>query len=280
MIDIAHLRGWIGREEETQDVAAPGPLRRLTALLDATVVDPQYVPPLGHWLFFLPDTPQRALGSDGHAAKGGFLPPVPLPRRMWAGGRLTFHSQIPVGSTLVRHSHITSVEHKLGSTGDIVFVTIHHRISADGTLCLEEEQDLVYRSIPPAATLAPLAHTEPRGGEVLAWRVPDPVLLFRYSALTFNAHRIHYDREYCREVEGYPGLVVHGPLIATLMMDAFQRAAPGARLDRFRFRAISALYDHETLAVAGAIDAGTATLTAGLSGDRDCMSAEFAFQRD
>jgi 3-methylfumaryl-CoA hydratase len=241
------LKDWIGRSETTTDVAAPGPYGRLAALLDHET--PPWrageAPPLGHWLNFLPDARQSHLGEDGHPRRGGFLPPVALPRRMWAGSRLTFLGPIALGDEIMRRSTIETIEPKTGRSGEMVFVTVRHEVSAGPALAVVEEQDIVYREAPTPGLSQPVATPAAAGPEADWTRrvTPDPLLLFRYSALTFNSHRIHYDRDYATGVEGYPGLVVHGPLIATLLLDHYLRRHPGARIGRFSFRAQSPLYD-------------------------------------
>jgi 3-methylfumaryl-CoA hydratase len=243
-MDVDQLRSWIGRSEDSRDLALRRPLRGLAALLDHTGTPwgDETVPPLGHWLYFLPAAPQSALGEDGHPARGGFLPPVDLPRRMWAGGRLRFHRPIPLDAAIERRSTIEDVQAKNGSTGEMVFVTVRHEISAGADMAIEEWHDIVYRgdAASGGGPARPIERPAADIGET--WR-PDPVSLFRYSALTFNGHRIHYDRDYARDVEGYPGLVVHGPLSATLLVDLFLRHRPGARITAFSFRARGPLFD-------------------------------------
>ena len=246
-MDIDRLRGWIGGTEVLEDIAAAAPLAGLAALLDhETPPWPKYeVPPLGHWLYFLPRARQSEIDVDGHARRGGFLPPIDLPRRMFAGAVITFHASIAIGAKIERLSTILGVTEKRGSSGRLVFVKLRHEISANGTLALSEEQDIVYREA--AKAIAPLP--KPEGSIDSRFRenarriVPDPTQLFRFSALTFNAHRIHYDRDYARDVEFYPGLVVQGPYIATLLMDHLLRHDPAARLHTFRFRAKGPLFD-------------------------------------
>ena len=252
-IDIEHLRRWTGRTEVATDLAGPEPLARLAALLDhdrPPWPDAQVVP-LGHWLNFLPRARQSELGPDGHPRRGGFLPPVPLPRRMWAGGSLTFHTPIPLGAELERHSTIEAVAAKTGRSGSMVFLTLHHQVRVGGKTAVEEQQDIVYREM-PARDNTSVTTTAPPAPETKlplpTWatsRSVDEVQLFRFSALTFNAHRIHYDRDYCRDVEGYPGLVVHGPFIAMLLVDHFLRRSPGARIRKFSFRARAPLFANE-----------------------------------
>ncbi|MES2945224.1 MAG: MaoC family dehydratase N-terminal domain-containing protein [Pseudomonadota bacterium] len=256
-LDIDYLRGWIGRTETLEDQVTAAPLRALTATLDrddAPTGPAGTLPPCWHWLYFLPTHRQSEIGSDGHLLRGGFLPPVPLPRRMWAGSSISFHAPLHVGQTLRRSSRISDVQIKDGRTGPLVFVRVHHEIEGDGRLAVVDEHDIVYRDLPapdePAA--APLA----AAGEGHWSRriVPDDVLLFRYSALTFNGHRIHYDRKYVTHVEGYPGLIVHGPLIATLLLDLLRRQLPDACVKTFVFRALKPLFDTAPFLVCGRQD--------------------------
>ena len=270
---------WVGRAEESRDRVTSGPLDRLSATLDRD--DPparegDAVPPLGHWLFFLPDARQSEIGPDGHPKRGGFLPPVhELPRRMWAGSRISFAGEIRVGDAIVRRSVIKSVHRKKGASGPLVFVTVRHEIGRDGeTPAIVDEHDIVYRGLQ-----APAVKPSTQKAEPAAWRrelVPDAVQLFRYSALTFNGHRIHYDRDYVAREEGYPGLVVHGPLIATLLVDLIRRNAPTARLREFSFRAVSPLFDGNRMSVnATPPDAGgLVKLWAANADDNLAMSAE------
>ena len=244
---VAHLRSWEGRSETLTDEIVAAPLRCQSALLDRddTRQDAgSEVPPLWHWLYFLPQARQSQIGPDGHPVRGGFLPPVPLPRRMWAGGRLQWQSNpLRVGDAAQKHSRIASVKHKAGRTGDLLFVEVEHAFSNAQGLCLTETYDIVYR----AAAVPGAPEVPPTSAETDApWQcefVPDPVSLFRYSALTFNGHRIHYDRSYVTQVEGYPGLIVHGPLIATLLVDLVRRQVPGANLTSFQFRAVRPTFD-------------------------------------
>ncbi|ARJ67196.1 acyl-CoA dehydrogenase [Magnetospirillum sp. ME-1] len=270
------LTHWIGRTETLHDVAAPAPLLGLAATLDHA--EPPWiageVPPLGHWLYFLPRALERDIAADGHPHKGGFLPPVELPRRMWAGGEFTFRAPIPVGQAITRRSTIADVTEKSGRSGPMVFVRVEHEISTPEGPALSEVHHIVYREAPRPGEAPPPAEPAPEGA---VWRrciQPDIVLLFRYSALTFNGHRIHYDRDYCREVEGYPGLIVHGPLTATLLMDLFLRHNPGARITGFRFRARRPLFDIHPLEVCGRPVPGGAELWAVDHQGNLAMSAE------
>src|SRR5437667_8596800 len=252
-LDSDTLHAWVGKSETRDDVIEARPLVLLSATLDRDDAPPRpgdAVPPLWHWLYFLPAYRQSEVGPDGHAKRGGFLPPVPLPRRMWAGSRIEWHRPLAVGATATRKSRIVSVTPKRGQSGELVFVVVRHEISVAGGLALTEEHDIVYRDLAPA-------HPERRKTPATppaAWTrriVPDDVLLFRYSALTFTSHRIHYDRRYVTEVEGYPGLVVHGPLLATLLLDLLRREMPLADVARFQFRAIRPLFDLDAFSVCG-----------------------------
>ncbi|SDV47394.1 FAS1-like dehydratase domain-containing protein [Chitinasiproducens palmae] len=248
----ARLDDWLGREETAGEVISAFSLRALAATLDSGDADvPTSVPPLWHWMFFQPTAPQASLGEDGHPQRGGFLPPVALPRRMWAGGRLTFHAPLPAGTDATRHSTIAAVDSKTGRTGQLVFVTVQHRIETGGVLCVEEEQDIVYRDAPRSDAPAAPAARAPDGERWSRTVHPDPTLLFRYSALTFNGHRIHYDHPYVTAVEGYPDLVVHGPLIATLLVDLVRRTLPAAVVRTFSFRAQRPVFANRPLTLCG-----------------------------
>ncbi|MCB1493228.1 MAG: MaoC family dehydratase N-terminal domain-containing protein, partial [Rhodobiaceae bacterium] len=217
-IDLDYLKGWIGREEIASEVLTPDLVRRFNATFDReSGLDAGDVAPLViHFCLAQPAVPTAGLGPDGHPARGGFLPPVPLPRRMWAGGAFTFHDAIQIGEEVTRRSTIRDVTLKQGRTGALCFVTVEHAISSGGRAALTERQDIVYREAGTSA--APAASPEPApAGEESRRITPSAPYLFRYSALTFNGHRIHYDTPYVRDVEGYPGLIVHGPLQATLL---------------------------------------------------------------
>jgi 3-methylfumaryl-CoA hydratase len=259
-LDVS-LEQWIGRSESRTDLITPAPIAALAATLDRDDAIPQpgdAVPPLWHWLYFLPVHRQSELGSDGHAKRGGFLPPVPLPRRMWAGGRLEFHHALRVGESITRVSRILNVKSKQGRSGPLVFVLVRHEISNRQGLALTEEQDIVYRDFPASGDSTPAPTPAPVNAVWQRTIHPDDVLLFRYSALTFNGHRIHYDRRYAMDIEGYPGLVVHGPLLATLLLDLLQRSRLGAQVKRFEFRAVSPLFDVSSFQVCGNPESGEA----------------------
>jgi 3-methylfumaryl-CoA hydratase len=257
---LSDFDDWVGRSQtatDTLDCARSNALRvALGGEGDLVAGDP--LPLLHHWLYFWEVKPPVGLGPDGHPAKGGFLPPVPLPRRMWAGGRLTFHKPLLLGAAVTKTSTIQSVTQKTGRTGTLVFVTVKHEIDAGEGVAVSEEQDLVYRD--PASASLPMPVPAPAPDA--AWREqvdPDPVLLFRYSALTMNGHRIHYDRKYAIEEEAYPALVVHGPLQATLMIALAERnlAAP---ITGFSFRGQQPAFDGVPLHVCGDARDGGADL--------------------
>ncbi len=255
---LAQLQAWQGRSETLHDEITAAPLRGLAATLDRDDPPPRAgdeVPPLAHWLYFLPHHRHSELGPDGHARRGGFLPPVPLPRRMWAGGRLRWLAPLRVGDAVRRVSRIESVTHKAGRTGDLVFVLVRHEVHGPAGLALTEEHDIVYRAAPRAGDPAPVPQAAGQGAPWQRELLPDDVLLFRYSALTFNGHRIHYDRRYVTQEEGYPGLVVHGPLIATLLVDLVRRQRPDARLAAFSFKALRPTFDGQAMRVHGRPDA-------------------------
>jgi 3-methylfumaryl-CoA hydratase len=259
----ARLADWVGRQESREDRITTTPVQALAATLDhapAAVPDGLPLPPLWHWLYFLPLHRAGEIGPDGHARRGGFLPPVPLPRRMWAGSRFEFHRPLRVADTVRRTSTIEAVQERQGRSGALVFVTVRHEFTVNGAAstagaALREWHDIVYRQEPAAGTPPPQGEPAPAPDPGLAhWQrrlVPDEVLLFRYSALTFNGHRIHYDRRYVTQTEGYPGLVVHGPLIATLLLDLLHRQLPQARVRGFSFKARHPCFDGDVLELHG-----------------------------
>jgi len=251
-----NLKDWIGRQETVSDAITPTPYAALSATLDRPVVRPEKgtpLPVLWHWLYFLPLHRQSEIGPDGHAKRGGFLPPVPLPRRMWAGSQFQFHKPLRVGDTVTRKSTIESVNEKSGRTGPLVFVKVRHEIRANDApaVALTEFHDIVYREAAKPTDVVPPPQAAPAASQWEKKWMPDDVLLFRYSALTFNGHRIHYDRRYVTEVEGYPGLIVHGPLIATLLVDLLRWQLPDARVARFEFKAVRPTFDINPFFVCG-----------------------------
>ncbi len=221
--------------------------------LDRHPVAGDALPPLWHWLYFWSVARQSELGHDGHPLKGGFLPDLGLPRRMWAGGRVVFENPLPIGETAVRTSRVLSVEHKEGRSGPLGFVTVEHLIESGGTVAIREEHDIVYRGAAEPGVAVPAPKAAPDGAQWQRDVTPDEVQLFRYSALTFNGHRIHYDRTYAREIEGYPDLVVHGPLISTLLLDLVPRALPGSTVREYAYRAVRPTFLGNTFSVCGRV---------------------------
>lgn len=265
-MDGPPLSDWIGRQDCTQDVFHGGPAQALAATLNR---DPSLfaqhgalLPPLWNWLYFLPRALSREVGDDGHPKRGGFLPPIDLPRRMWAGSRCDFRGPLKVGDKATKTSTITNIVEKNGRAGPMIFITVTHDISVEGANVYYEEQDIVYMNIPavfsppPATLLPPCAWTH----DIKV----DPVLLFRFSALTFNGHRIHYDRDYATKVENYPGLVVHGPLQAIMAFDTACHRMPGREASRFTFRGMAPLFDFDDVSIGGCAidDTGTKVFTA------------------
>ncbi len=259
--NLDHLRDWIGKTESATDTVTAWPVAALAATLDRREAAPQNgdeLPPCWHWLYFLEAKPLSELGPDGHPKRGGFLPPVPLPRRMWAGGRLEFLSPLRIGDEIRRDSTILSVEAKRGRSGSLVFVTVEHKVSAGGRVAVREEHDIVYRDAARPGDAQPEAA---RGAANPAWHrnvSGDPVTLFRYSALTFNGHRIHYDLDYAKHEEHYPGLIVHGPLQTTLMLDLC-RIHSAKRVTKLDYRARLPMFHGEVFSVNGNPHAGGAT---------------------
>ena len=272
------LQQWVGRSRQTDDFAAPWPVAALGATLDEDDPDPKMgdaVPPLWHWLYFLEIARQSGIGPDGHAERGEFLPAVPsLPRRMWAGSRLSFDGEpLRIGEAIKRVSTIKSVETKTGSTGQMMFVTVLHAISgARGVSCLEEH-DIVYREATRPGEQQRPAKPAPTDA---AWKktlAPDPVLLFRFSALTFNGHRIHYDQPYVTGVEGYPGLIVHGPLMGMLQIELGRRSHPKRTISTFEFRALSPAFANAPITV-GARQESDGSLTTWVANDKGGLAQQ------
>lgn len=262
-LNIDHLREWIGKSESREDRITLTPMAALSATLDRDDPFPREgdpLPPMWHWLYFLPIHRQSELGPDGHPKRGGFIPPVPLPRRMFAGGRQQFHRPMRAGEAITRVSRIADVTNKVGRNGELVFVLVRHEISNREGLALVEEHDIVYREHQRPGEGVPHPQSAPVDSSWTREVLADAVMLFRYSALTFNPHRIHYDLRYCTHVEGYPGLVVHGPLIATLLADLLRRNLPDARVSNFSFRAVRPLFDTHSFSVNGRLDADSKTV--------------------
>lgn len=252
--ELEGMRRWIGRRDQAEDVLLPHHVGGLAALLDRDDPFPQVGDPApagAHWLVRSRWLRQSELGPDGHPRRGGFIPPVPLPRRMWAGSQISFARPLRVGDRVERRSEVIDVAVKEGRGGLLVFVKVRHQYQGGDGHALSEDQDIVYREAPDPKRPAPASEQAPPDGP---WRRavnPEPVMLFRYSALTHNGHRIHYDHPYVTKVEGYPGLIVHGPLLATLLLDLVRRERPQAVLERFTFRATAPVFDTAPFVVSG-----------------------------
>ncbi|WFF43400.1 hypothetical protein EVC62_18930 [Salinicola endophyticus] len=256
------LAQWLDRREQCRDRLDSALVARLAATLGQPCpADQAPLPPLWHWAFFQLPTPPEGIGDDGHPTRGGFLPPAEGRQRMWAGGEFEFLTPLRVACDAERHSRVASIEEKPGRSGSLLFVAVEHEYHQAGSVSLRETQRIVYRQ--PSAPK--LALDEPMPPADWSQTVqPDPVLLFRYSAATFNGHRIHYDWPYATATEGYPGLVVHGPLIATLLLHAFSQANPEARPRRLRYRGLRPLFADRPFEVGGRlVGPGQAELTAG-----------------
>lgn len=250
-IDLDHLRQWIGRNTEATDLVTAQLVKGLRATLFLPVGEPRTgdaAPFTVHWCLAPAVVPASELGPDGHPARGGFLPPVPLPRRMWAGGELAFFDTLRVGDEVKRISRIKDVSLKSGSTGQLCFVAVDHELTTPRGIAIRERHDIVYRDVTAAAP----APAKPAGPPPVAkhreTHFADPVLLFRYSALTFNGHRIHYDRDYVTKVEGYPGLIFHGPMQAALQIE-FAARLRGAVPKKFAYRGLQPLFEGSEFSV-------------------------------
>ncbi len=277
---MSEWREWIGRTHSQSDTLTPATLARFRATLDCAETDD--VAPQGiHWCLCTPEASTAALGKDGHPRRDGadsFLPSIPLPRRMWASSACSFYAPIKCGAHVSRTSTITDIAQKSGSTGALIFVQLDHTVTADGALAVEERQTLVYREA--GAQSAPSASSAKAPAfDLSAWShhrslSPSSPLLFRYSALTFNSHRIHYDAPYARDVEGYAGLVVHGPLTATLLLDLAARECGSNQLRSFSFRGVSPGFADEPLHLVARRTGDMLTLAALASDGRMIMQAE------
>lgn len=245
---------WIGRTDEAEDTLTPRRYASMAVALDLDLAWPETgtaLPPSWNWAYFTPLSPTAGLDRDGHEKHGRFLPPLDLPRRMWAGSRIEYATPLSIGQTARRVSTVKSITRKEGRSGKLVFILVEHRILVGDEAVQTEEQDIVYREAPQVGATPPTPPPAPEDADFTKQIVPTPSLLFRYSALTFNTHKIHLDRDYCRDVEGYPGLVVHGPLIATLLLDVVRENLPDATVAKFDFRAVSPLFDVDNFTVNG-----------------------------
>jgi len=269
--DLDHLRQWIGRTDAASDVVTAQLVRGLRATLFMEIGTPKpgdAAPFTTHWCLAQPVYPMSELGPDGHPTRGGFLPPVPLPRRMWAGGELEFFEPLRVGDEVTRTSRISDVTMKTGSTGILCFVSVEHAIATPRRIAIRERQDIVYRDVsagqPPAKTPPP---PPPPVAKHRESHMADPVLLFRYSALTFNGHRIHYDRDYVTRVEGYPGLIFHGPMQAAFIVELAAKLHGGTAPKKFVYRGVQPLFEGSEFSVnANDIGSGMELWTANSAG--------------
>ena len=270
-LDLDHLRQWIGRKAEVTDIVTAQLVKGLRATLFQEIGEPKTgdaAPFTVHWCLGQPVYPMSELGPDGHPTRGGFLPPVPLPRRMWAGGELQFIDPLRVGDETTRTSRISDVTLKTGSTGTLCFVSVEHVVTTSRGVAIRERQDIVYRDISSAPQAAPAKAPPP--SPVAKHReshLADPVLLFRYSALTFNGHRIHYDRDYVTKVEGYPGLIFHGPLQASFIVEMAAKHHGGKAPKKIGYRGLQPLFEGSEFSInANETDKGMEVWTANSAG--------------
>ncbi len=281
-LDADYLGQWIGNKETTTETISVEPLQRMRAMLDydpKSMTDGEPVPPLWHWAYFINPARASELGRDGHADLGDFMPPIPLPRRMWAGSRLKFSAPLRVGEEARRESTIRDVRIKQGRTGKLCFVEIEHAILVVDQIKLTEIHTVVYRDIKQPGdhkAQPPEAPDDPQWTREL---VPDSTLLFRYSALTFNGHRIHYDLDFCRHREGYPGLVFHGPLTATLLIEMLRHKHPDKSLENCDFRAFSPLFGDAPFTLNGKLGGADSILWATNPQGRLAMQATVSFAK-
>lgn len=275
---------WIGKKEIQVDYLNQRPLAMMQALLNQDNKNLAELPHLYHWLYFVPIVNNEQLAEDGHPQKGGFLPPIPFPKRMWAGSRLQFLKNISVNQEIKRESEIVKIEFKQGKSGDMYFVTVKHSIFADDQLAIVEEQDIVYRDASnqvqsrPATTAPATIEAKP-----FSYKKQFPInttSLFRYSALTFNSHKIHYDRPYAMQEEGYPGLVVHGPFLATLLIHFFKQDYPTKTIQSFNFRAVNPVFDFNEFSICGDVGTDQAELWIEKSDGQIAMKAKVTFTED
>jgi len=251
-LDLDHLRQWLGKTEEATDVVTAQLVKGLRATLFLDIGSPvtgDAAPFTTHWCLAPPVYPASQLSEDGHPTRGGFLPPVPLPRRMWAGGEIEFLDLLRVGDNVKRSSRIADINVKSGSTGTLCFVSVNHTITTPRGIAIKERHDIVYREATTGPQTAPKSPPPPPAAQHSEKRMADTVLLFRYSALTFNGHRIHYDRDYVTRVEGYPGLVFHGPMQAALLVEFAARLNGGKAPAKFTYRGVQPLFEGSEFSV-------------------------------
>lgn len=266
---------WIGRSETRSDVITPGLLQRFCATIDRPVTDE--IPQGLHWCLCLPDAPTAQLAEDGHPEKGGFLPPIPLPRRMWASSEVAFEHPLQLGDEISRVSTVAGIEEKSGKSGYLAFVAVDHETRVGDLVAIRERQNIVYREPAKAAAPAALISNDPPELQGWDWQqtiMPSEPLLFRYSALTFNSHRIHYDKPYAMQAEGYPGLVVQGPLMATLLLNLAASELGGNKLSRFSFRGQAPAFANAAIYLVGKRQGENITLAVIGHDGKEIMSAQ------
>lgn len=274
---MADWADWIGKSETRHDVITPGLLQRFCATIDRPVTDD--IPQGLHWCLGLPDTPTAQLAEDGHPTKGGFLPPIPLPRRMWASSSVSFEQPLKLGDEISRVSTVASIEEKSGKSGDLVFIAVDHETRVGDQVAIRERQNIVYRE--PATTSSPVGAISNDPPDLQDWHwqqmiMPSEPLLFRYSALTFNSHRIHYDRPYAMQAEGYPGLVVQGPLMATLLLNLAASELGANKLSSFSFRGRAPAFANAAIYLVGKQEGENITLAVIGNDGKEIMSAQAA----
>ena len=272
---LNHLQSWIGKTETAFCNLPSFPAQALSGAIEqkGNFEPGNQLPAPWHWLYFLAPTNRSSTGEDGHPQKGGFLPPVPLPRRMWAAGSMEIKRPLHLGERTEKTSKITSVEAKEGRSGPLVFVNLQHEFIQGGSTCITEEQNLVYREAPQQRSELPPGTPPKQNADFSRVITPDPVLLFRYSALTYNGHRIHYDRDYAVNEELYPALVVHGPLLATLLMQLARETFPTSSISGFSFRAVRPTFDTHPFALCGKREGDQLSLWSTDHTGSLCMSA-------
>lgn len=249
------FKEWLGKTIQEEDIVANKQAKMMQALLNQSTKTLTELPLLYHWLYFLPIVDQAELGTDGHPKKGGFLPQIPFPKRMWAGSRVQFLKPILFEQKIQRHSEISNIVFKQGKSGELFFVTVKHSIYAQGELAIVDEHDIVYREAHNQIQTSKVtpSQQEERHYSYKQSFAADTSLLFRYSALTFNSHKIHYDITYATQVEGYPSLVVHGPLLATLLLHQLAIEYPDKQVAQFEFKAIKPVFQFNDFFICGDI---------------------------
>ncbi len=269
---------WIGKTDIQKDIITPALIARYGAVIGAKTSEGN-VPEGLHWCLGLPDAPMAELGDDGHPKTGGFLPPSPLPRRMWASSKVEFLRDIKIGAPIERRSSIASVSEKTGRSGSLLFVNVDHLTMSKETVCVKETQTIVYRDAPKdKMTLPEVGKVDLSAWDITEHLTPNTALLFRYSALTFNTHRIHYDHDYATQVEGYPALVVHGPLMASLLLRFANEHASSRKLHTFEFRGlVPAFCNQDMFLAANNIEDGFDLAVIGADGNKR-MAAKVSFK--